>query len=125
MTEANHLMKVLRPDDPNIPDSRIDTCTACHIDNNRKTRAEQLPDWQAWYDETMEPIQADLDVIDAALKENPDLLNDTLKTKLGDVRSNLMIIIRDRSRGAHNLDYSLEIMALAASDLKEIKASIK
>jgi len=125
MTESNHLMRILRPDDPDIPESRADTCTACHIDNNRETRAKQLPDWQAWYDETMDPIQADLDAIDAALKEKPDLLNDALKAKLGDVRSNLMIIIRDRSRGAHNLDYSLEIMALAASDLKEIKAAVK
>lgn len=125
MTEGNHLMKVLRPDDPDISENRADTCTACHIDNNRKMRAEQLPDWQAWYDETMEPIQADLEAIDAALKQNPDLLDDSLKTKLNDARSNLAIIIRDRSRGAHNLDYSLEIMALAASDLKEIKAAIK
>jgi predicted CXXCH cytochrome family protein len=125
MTEGNHLMKILRPDDPDIPENRADTCTACHIDNNRKTRAKQLPDWQAWYDETMEPIQADLKVIDAALQENPDLLDDSLKAKLDDARSNLSIIIRDRSRGAHNLDYSLEIMALAASNIKEIKAAIK
>lgn len=125
MAEGNHLMKILRPDDSNLPEDRADTCTACHMDNNRKARAEQLPDWQAWYEETMDPIQADLETIDAALKENPDLLNEALKAKLGDVRSNLAIIIRDRSRGAHNLDYALEIMALAASDLKEIKAAIK
>jgi len=125
MTEGNHLMKVIRPDDPDLPEERTDTCTACHIDNNRKTRAEQLPDWQAWYDETMDPIQADLEVINAALKENPDLLNEALKARLSDVRSNLAIIIRDGSEGAHNLDFALEIMALAASDLKEIKAAIK
>ena len=124
MTEGNHLMKVLRPDDPNLPESRTDTCTACHSDNNREARAKQLPDWQAWYEETMDPIQADLNTIDAALKENPDLLNDALEAKLKDVRGNLAIIIRDRSRGAHNLDYALEIMALAASDLKEIKAVV-
>jgi predicted CXXCH cytochrome family protein len=122
MTEGNHLMKILRPDDPNLPENRTDTCTACHKDNNRKARAKQLPDWQAWYKETMDPIQTDLKAIDAALKENPDLLNDTLKAKLNDVRGNLAIIIWDRSRGAHNLDYALEIMALAATDLKEIKA---
>ena len=73
----------------------------------------------------MDPIQADLDAIDAALKEDPDLLDDTLKSKLNDVRSNLGIIIRDRSNGAHNLDYALEIMSLASSDLKEIKAAVK
>jgi len=125
MTEGNHLMKVIRPDDPDLPESRTDTCTGCHRDNNRKARAKQLSDWQAWYKETMDPIQADLDAIDAALKENPDLLDDTLKSKLNDVRSNLGIIIRDGSNGAHNLDYALEIMSLASSDLKEIKAAVK
>ena len=125
MTEGNHLMKVIRPDDPDLPESRTDTCTGCHRDNNRKARAKQLSDWQAWYKETMDPIQADLGAIDAALKENPDLLDDTLKSKLNDVRSNLGIIIHDGSNGAHNLDYALEIMSLASNDLKEIKAAIK
>lgn len=125
MTEGNHLMKVLRPDDPELPESRKDTCTACHMDNNRKARAEQLPDWQAWYQETLDPIQADLETIDAALKADPSLLNESLNAKLDDVRNNLAIVTRDGSRGAHNLDYALEIMALAASDLKEIKEAIK
>ncbi len=125
MTEGNHLMKVLRPDNPDLPENRTDTCTACHSDNNREMRAEQLPDWEAWYQETMDPIQADLKAVDAALKDKPDLLNDALKAKLTDVRRNLAIVIRDGSNGAHNLDYALEIMALAKSDLKEIKAAIE
>jgi hypothetical protein len=41
------------------------------------------------------------------------------------LQSNLAILERDRSRGAHNFDYALEIMALAAADLKEIKTAMK
>ena len=118
-------MKVLRPDDTSLSEGRIDTCTACHKDNNRKARAKQLVDWQAWYEETMEPLQAELKAVNALIKENPELLTDPLKAKLDGVNGNLSIIVRDGSRGAHNLDYALEIMALAADDLAEIKAAMQ
>jgi predicted CXXCH cytochrome family protein len=124
MTEGNHRMKVLRPDDPNLAEDRLDTCTTCHKDNNRKTRAKQLLDWQAWYKESMDPIQADLALINGSLKQNPNLLNADLKAKFNDLKANLSIIERDGSRGAHNLDYALEIMTLASGDLKGIKAAI-
>jgi len=123
MSEANHDMKLFRPDDPKTPDP--DTCTRCHNDNNRKMRAKQLPEWQEFYKEAMDPIEADMAAISAAIKEKPDLLNADLKEKLNTVRANLFIIQRDGSRGAHNLDYALEIMALATKDIKIIKAAIK
>jgi predicted CXXCH cytochrome family protein len=125
MPEASHSMKFVRPDDPKLPEDSLDTCTRCHKDNNRKARAKQLPDWQAFYKEAMDPIQADLAAISAAMKEKPDLLNADLKTKLSDVRANLFILQQDASRGAHNLDFALEIMALASKDIKLIKAAIK
>lgn len=127
MSEGNHRMQVLRPDDARLPENRLDTCTQCHKDNNRKTRAKQLQDWQAGYAESMDPLQADLAKVENALKQKPDLLGADMRAKLADVRANLSIIQRDGSRGAHNLDYALEIMALAAKDLKEIQstASIK
>jgi len=125
MTEGNHRMKVLRPDDPNLSEKRIDTCTGCHKDNNRATRAKQLQEWQSEYKEKMEPLQAEVKAIGAAVKEKPDLLNDALKAKLNNVRFNLSILERDRSRGAHNLDFALEVMALASADLKALKAAVK
>jgi predicted CXXCH cytochrome family protein len=125
MTEGNHLLKVLRPDDPKLAENRMDTCTACHKDNNRKTRARQLQEWQAEYKEKMDPLQADLNSINAVTKEKPDLLNDELKARLANVRFNLSLLERDRSRGAHNLDFALEVMALASADLKELKAAVK
>ena len=125
MTEGNHLMKVLRPDDPDLAESRTDSCSDCHEVKDRKMRAGQIQDWEAWYKETMDPIQNELKTVEMALKKNPDLLNAELKAKLDDIRANLSIIIEDGSGGVHNLDYALEIMALAKRDLKEIRKAIR
>jgi predicted CXXCH cytochrome family protein len=125
MTESNHLMKVIRPDDPDLSEKRVDTCTACHQDNNRKARAEQIQDWQATYKEHMDPLQADLKDIDAGLKEKPDRLNAELKTKLNNVRFNLSVLERDRSRGVHNHDFAMEVMIQSARGISEVKAAMK
>jgi predicted CXXCH cytochrome family protein len=123
MSETNHLMKVIRPDDPDVSDKRLDTCTACHKDNNRKARIVQLQDWQSTYKEEMDPLQADLNAISAALKQNPNLLDDQMKQKLNDVRFNLSILTRDKSRGAHNVDFTAEILSNAAKDLRLVKSA--
>ena len=125
MPEANHGMKFFSPDDPELPEDRLDTCTRCHKDNNRKMRAKQLTDWRESYKKAMDPIQTDMTAISAALKEKPDLLNADLKAKLETVRANLFILQQDASNGAHNLDFALKIMANASKDIKEIKAAIK
>jgi predicted CXXCH cytochrome family protein len=121
MNEGNHLMKVLRPDDPDLAENRTDSCSDCHMDKDRKKRAYQIQDWEAWYKETMEPIQADLKTIEIALKKNPDLLNAELKATLNDIKANLSIITNDGSNGVHNLNYALAIMALARRHLVEMK----
>ena len=125
MSEANHDLKVIRPDDPKLPEGKLDTCTRCHKDNNRKARAKQLTDWQTFYKKAMDPVEADITAINARLKEKPDMLNADLKAKLSDINANLSLIRRDRSRGAHNLDFALEILEKASKDIKEIKAAIK
>ncbi len=125
MTEGNHLMKVLRPDDPDLAENRTDSCSDCHEVKDRNIRAHQIQDWEAWYKETLVPIQGDLETIEIALKKNPDLLNAELKAKLEDIKANLSIIIKDGSSGVHNLDYALEVMALAKRHLAEIKKAIQ
>ncbi|NLA76164.1 MAG: hypothetical protein GX846_11955 [Deltaproteobacteria bacterium] len=125
MTEKNHLMKMLRPDDPDLSEERLDSCSDCHEVKDRKMRTAQLLDMEAWYREAFEPVQADLKTIDAKLKGNPDILNAKLKVRLKDVKDNLSIIINDGSNGVHNLDYALEIMYLAKRELKEIKEALK
>jgi hypothetical protein len=125
MTEGNHTMKVLRPDDPGLTEKRLDSCTACHKDNNRAARVQQIQEWQSTYDENMAPLLADVMTIEAALQKTPGLLNASLKSKFDDVKANLSILEKDGSRGFHNFAYSLEITSLAAGDLQEIMAAIQ
>jgi hypothetical protein len=125
MTEGNHKMKVLRPDDPGLTEKRLDTCTACHKDNNREARVEQIQEWQSTYDENMAPLLADVKTIEAALKKTPGLLNASLKSKFDDVKANISLLEKDGSRGFHNFVFSLEVTSLAADGLTEIKAAIK
>jgi predicted CXXCH cytochrome family protein len=125
MTEANHLMKVIRPDDPSVSEKRNDTCTACHRDNNRKARITQLQDWQKSYKQEMDSLQAEVNTLTASLKENPNFLKDDMKAKLSDIRANLSLLTRDRSMGAHNFDFASEIFSRASKALREIKEKAK
>jgi hypothetical protein len=125
MSEGNHRMKVLRPDDPGLTEKRLDTCTACHKDNNREARVGQIQEWQSTYDENLPPLMADVKIIEAAIKKSPGLFNASLISKFEDVKANLSILEKDGSRGFHNFVFSLEITSLAASDLKELKAVMK
>jgi predicted CXXCH cytochrome family protein len=125
MTEGNHRMKVLRPDDPGLSEKRLDTCTACHQDNNREARVRQLKEYQSTYDENMAPLLADVKEVEAALEKNPNALSPPLKSKFVDVKANLSLMEKDGSRGFHNFVLSLEIASQAAANLKEIKAAIK
>jgi predicted CXXCH cytochrome family protein len=123
MSETNHRMKVIRPDDPDVSDKRMDTCTTCHKDNNRKARVAQLTGWQSTYKEKMDSLQADLNAISAAVKQNPELLDAPMKQKLADVRFNLSLLTRDGSRGSHNIDLTAEIFSIASKDLQAIKSA--
>ncbi|MBN1907414.1 MAG: hypothetical protein JW927_20210 [Deltaproteobacteria bacterium] len=125
MTEKNHLMKMFRPDDPNLAENRLDSCSDCHEIKDRKMRTAQLHDMESWYNEAFDPLQKELKMIDEKLKANPDILNAELKARLADTKDNLSIIINDGSNGVHNLDYALEIMSQAKRDFKVIKEVIK
>jgi predicted CXXCH cytochrome family protein len=125
MTEANHLMKIIRPDDPDLAEKRADTCTACHKESNKKERAAFLQGWQGTFTKRMDILQADLKTIAGAIKTNPALLNAELKPKLDMARTNLSQLSRDGSRGAHNFEYATKVMDQAEKDLGSIKAAIK
>jgi hypothetical protein len=125
MTEATHAMKVVRPDDPGLTGKRQDSCTACHMDNNREARIKQIQEWQSTYREAMEPLLADIKSIDADLKNDPGRLDARAKGLLADVKANLAILQNDGSNGFHNFVFSLEITSMAAQDLKEIRAALK
>jgi predicted CXXCH cytochrome family protein len=125
MTEANHLMKVIRPDDPDLAAKRADTCTSCHKDKDKKDRAARLQEWQSSFTKNMDGLQADIKSIGAAMKEKPDALNADLKARLGNARTNISNLARDGSRGAHNFQYAIKVMNQAGKDLEDIKAALK
>ena len=100
-------------------------CVIAYYSMNNIMHGHLTQSTQNMLDYEQSQIEADLAAISAAMKEKPDLLGADLKAKLSTVRANLFIIQRDGSRGAHNLDYALEIMAKAAKDIKEIKAALK
>ncbi len=125
MTEANHLMKVIRPDAPDLAEKRPDTCTSCHKNSSKKQQAALLQELQASYTKKMDALQADLKSLGAALKEKPDALNTDLKGKLNSARGNLSVLTRDGSRGFHNFEYATKIMDQAGKDLATVKAAMQ
>jgi hypothetical protein len=125
MTEANHLMKVLRPDAPDLAEKRADSCTACHKDLSKKECAAKLQEWQASFTKKMEALQADLKLIGTEMKDKPELLNAEMKGRLNSARGNLSVLTRDKSRGAHNFEYAVKIMDQAGKDIDAVKATMQ
>ncbi len=125
MTEKNHLMKMIRPDDPDLSEDRLDSCCDCHEVKDRKMRAKQLLDMEAWYNESFEPLIQSLKSLKKKLDTDPELVTPEFKNILHEIDSNLAIIIKDGSNGVHNLDYALEIMYRAKRQLKKIKKGLK
>jgi predicted CXXCH cytochrome family protein len=126
MAEGNHLMKVIRPDDPNLAEKRADSCLeGCHKTTDRKDRAARLQEWQAAYSKAMDPLQAEMKVLFAALKSKPDTLTPDLRLKFGAVMTNLSMLTGDGSRGAHNFKYATKILSQARTDIDGVKAGAK
>jgi len=125
MTEANHLMKVIRPDDPDLAEQRSDSCSTCHRFLGKEALGETLRNRQTAYSERMDALQADLQTIGSAVRSNPDLLSEELKAKYDSARNNLMLLTRDGSRGAHNYEYAVKILDQASKDLDAAKEVIK
>jgi predicted CXXCH cytochrome family protein len=123
MTDHNHLMKVIRPDDPDLSDKRSDTCTKCHPD--RKARAAQIQEWQSSYKQNMDALEPDLKTIADALSKNSNALKEEMKKKYNDAKNNISILVKDHSRGAHNRDFTEAIFEQAAKDIRAIKATLK
>jgi predicted CXXCH cytochrome family protein len=125
MTEANHLMHVIRPDAADLEEKRADTCTSCHKDSSKKDRGGKLQEWQTSFMKTMDSLQADLGTIRAAVKEKPDAITAELKARVNSAGGSLTLLTRDGSRGAHNFDYAKKVMDQAGKDLEAAKAAIK
>jgi predicted CXXCH cytochrome family protein len=123
MTEANHLMKVIRPDAPDLEASRPDSCTSCHKDSNKKAQAGFLQRMQSTFTKRMDNLQSDLQTIAAAVRTDPSMLDSELKPKFDSARMNLSLLQRDGSRGVHNFEYATKVMDKAQKDIESIKVA--
>lgn len=125
MTEANHLMKVIRPDASGLAESRTDSCTACHSYFERKYNAELLQSWESKFSKEMETLQEDLNYIRNAAKTDEAILTGELKSKFDSAGANIMLLVRDGSHGVHNFELTTNIMSKVREDLDTVKAVIK
>ncbi|HWI65899.1 MAG TPA: multiheme c-type cytochrome [Symbiobacteriaceae bacterium] len=123
MTEGNHMMKVIKPEDV-MGTARKDTCTTCHKDSSSESRAVYLELWQESVTGKLEGIKADQAVIEAAVKANPAALSADLKAKFDAAKTNASFVEADASKGAHNFEYAIKIVSNAAKAMAEVKAAL-
>lgn len=126
MTEGNHLFKIFTPEDAitlNDP-ARKDTCTACHTKSSAEGRGVYLSLWQESVGGRLAAIKADIDVVDAALKANPNALSAEVKAKYDAAKTNYTFVDADASKGAHNFEYAIKIVTAARKEIAAAKAAL-
>jgi len=123
MPNNNHLMQIINPGKADIADGSDDSCTKCHKDSDRTTRAAYLDMWESTTTKRLDALNADLAAIDAAVKAGAQLPAD-LKLKLDTARTNVLFVTADGSKGAHNFDYAAKILTAAQKDLTAVRAFV-
>jgi predicted CXXCH cytochrome family protein len=124
MTGANHQMKVLKPSDV-IGTTTKDTCTTCHSNSSAESRDVYLTMWQEGTETKVTALKADIAAIDAALKANANALTAQLKATYDAAKTNVSMVEADASKGAHNFEYTMKILAQAKKDIATAKAGLK
>ncbi|HYG58419.1 MAG TPA: ammonia-forming cytochrome c nitrite reductase subunit c552 [Symbiobacteriaceae bacterium] len=122
MTGANHLMKVLLPEDV-IGTTTKDSCSACHTNSSAESRAVYLEMWKEAIGTRVAAAKADVAIIDAAVKANPNVLGEQ-KAAYEAARANYWMVEKDKSNGAHNFEYAIKIITKSQKDLSAIKTAI-
>jgi len=123
MTEGNHRFKVILPEQV-AGTKRVDTCTTCHTRSSSEIRGIYLELWQKTTEEKIGRLNDLLGMAAATVKAKPSLdpavlnLYNTAKTDVSFVDS-------DGSRGAHNFEYSMKVLANAEKLLKEFAEKTK
>lgn len=123
MQNNNHLMKIIRPDDPALDSHSTDSCMVCHNDTSRETRSAYLDMWQDHTASKLDALNKDVAAIEAAVKAGA-VLNTELKLKLDTVKTNIAFITEDGSMGAHNFDYAAKLLVAMQKDLAAVKAAV-
>ncbi len=125
MTEGNHLMRVIKPSE--VADTaRKDTCTSCHThaDSSKESREVYLEMWQEAIGRRIEQVKGDVAVIDAVLKASPSALSADLKAKYDAAKTNMTFVDADASKGVHNFEYAIKIMAESQKTMAEVRKAL-
>lgn len=120
MTEGNHLMRVIRPEEVAGDATRKDTCTACHTDSSKDSRGVYLEMWQESTENRLKAAKADLAVITA----NQSALSAELKAKFDAAKTNLSFVEADASKGVHNFEYTIKVLNSVTKSFSEIRKAI-
>jgi hypothetical protein len=123
MQNNNHLMKIVRPNDPAITADSSDSCTSCHEDSDRETRGAYLDMWQEVTTSKLANLNKDVAAIEAAVKAGATLTADQ-KLALDTAKTNISFVTADGSKGAHNFDYAAKLLSAAQKDLSAVKAAV-
>lgn len=125
MTEGNHMMKIIKPEDV-MGTARKDTCTSCHAHegSSPESRNVYLGLWKESVTGKLEAIKADQAVIDAAVKANANLLTADQKAMYDAAKTNASFVEQDKSNGAHNFEYAIKVLTKAQKDMAAVKAAI-
>lgn len=123
MTGANHLMKVVKPEDVEGTTQK-DTCTTCHTNSTAESRGMYLNLWQNTINAKMKDIKYDMDIVDAALKTNPSALTGDLLSKYQAAKTNYSFVDADGSHGAHNFEYAMKILTQAQKDVAAARKAV-
>lgn len=123
MTEGNHMMKVVKPGDV-VGSERVDSCTACHTDSSPESREAYLDMWKQSVTVRMTALEADVKMIDGVLTANPQALSTELTSQYKNARANYWMIMKDKSYGAHNFEYTLKILTNTQAEMAKIKAAL-
>ncbi|MFZ5824232.1 MAG: ammonia-forming cytochrome c nitrite reductase subunit c552 [Bacillota bacterium] len=116
MTEGNHMMKVIKPEDV-IGTTRKDSCTKCHDNSSAESRDVYLSLWQESVSRRMEIIDADVKVIEEVIKANPNFFTKAQMDEYVKARANYWFVMKDHSKGAHNFEYAIKILTKAQKDI--------
>ncbi|HWI66462.1 MAG TPA: ammonia-forming cytochrome c nitrite reductase subunit c552 [Symbiobacteriaceae bacterium] len=123
MANNNHLMQVVKPNDPKLAEGSNDACTVCHNDSDREVRGAYLEMWQEFTTTKMEALKKDIAAIEAAVKAGATL-TEAQKLAFDTAKTNVLFVEADGSMGAHNFDYATKIFSAAQKDLAAVKAAV-
>lgn len=124
MTEGNHMMKVIKPEDV-MGTERVDSCTACHTDSSTDSRGVYLSMWQESVSTRMDGLKADVEKIDAALEAHPNALSEEMQAQYLNTRANYWYVMKDKSYGVHNFEYTIKILTQTQQEMAKIKAALR